>query len=181
MKSTADLMEAIATGEDHSAYSCSGCSWCDNEADLQLCPKCQRRLVCHECRDSNGHCYQCNDYELPPEVEIVGCHDSCDVMFTVCTWREMCFASHWYVDIRAPYKSDQFGKLDLDRFHQSTFRTEKHGLLGSYIRRMVKLMVRRHAKAISRRKDGKFYVRVDNIDALRSLYKAQLSRPLDGD
>ena len=186
MTDKALLLEAVRVGEKHREYHCHSCGWAEDDARLDICD-CGRNLVCRECRNVLGLCVDCTEFDLPPEVKVVGNYDKCDVVVKVTTWTEALgfLASHYYVRWETPtYR--RYGRLQVipeDESYRRAFnlRTEKPQLMAPYIRRILRLMVKWNKRAIARRKDGKLFVCIEHNDTRMRLMKTYTSRPLDGD
>lgn len=181
-----ELVEALRVGEKHREYNCHSCGWAEDDARLDICD-CGRNLVCRECRNVLGLCLDCTEFDLPPGVKVVGNYDKCDVVVKVTTWTEslFCIASHYYVSWEVPSYS-RYGRLQAIPENETwrpafNLRTEKPQLIAPYIRRILKLLLKWNKSAISRRKDGKLFVRIEHKDTRMQLMKKYTSRPLDGD
>lgn len=177
---TSVLRYALEVGEKHKEYYCRCCAWAEDSAKLELCPMCKQNINCYRCRNGLGFCHSCSEFDLPPEVEVVGTNDKFDISFSVQTWVGVCIASHYYLDIKAASPYQRYGNLKIDT-DKIRFTTEKSWLIPKYIRRVLKVLVARHKDALRKRKGGKLKVRIECEETRYRLLKAQLSKPLSGD
>jgi len=174
------LRYALEVGEKHKEYYCHCCGWAEDSAKLELCPMCQQEICCYHCRNGVGFCFRCSEFDLPPEVEVVGNYDKFDISFSVQSWVGVCVASHYYLDIKAASPYQRYGNLKIDT-DKIRFTTEKPWLIPKYVRRVLKVLVARHKDALRKRKNGKLKVRIESEEVRYRLLKAQLSKPLSGD
>jgi len=68
----------MAKKNDERDDYCGDCGWCADDyedARLKPCPNCNI-LVCFECRDKNGRCSHCAEYNMPSHVCFVTDQDN---------------------------------------------------------------------------------------------------------
>ena len=169
MRTTKSIKRTLREGERNRDYYCDFCGWAEDACKLAACTGCALKLPCRDCRDTQGRCLACAEFDLPEEILLVGGSKKCDIKFEVVSWIGH-GGSHYYTRAEYPYK--RFSRLEiLGKWREFSNRTTRPEQMAVFIRRSLKIMVGRHKRAINRRQDKKFRVCIDYAEARQRLMK----------
>lgn len=169
IRTTKSIKRTLREGERNRDYYCDFCGWAEDSCKLAACTGCALKLPCRECRDQRGLCLTCAEFDLPEEILLVGGCEKCDIQFNVVSWIGY-GGSHYYT--HAEYPIERFSKLEIiTSRHDFSNRTARPEQMAAFIRRSLKIMIGRHKRAINRRKDKKFLVKIECKETCQRLMK----------